>query len=51
MAALKKGRKVRAPSGRMLGKSQEGKFYGKCHRNYTADEPIRFGAGKGEMVR
>jgi len=35
----------------MLGKSQERKLYGKCHRNYTADEPIRFGASKGEMVR
>jgi hypothetical protein len=30
------GRKVRAPQGRVLGNTQEGQPYGKCHRKHTA---------------
>jgi hypothetical protein len=30
------GRKVRAPPGRVLGNTQEGRPYGECHRNHTA---------------
>ena len=44
------GRKVRAPLSKALGNTQEGRPYGKCHRNTppTAGLP---GPSKGEMVR
>ncbi len=38
------GRKVRAPQGRVLANGQEGRPYGKCHRNYTAD-PVSASCG------
>jgi len=49
-APIQLGRKVRAPPSRVLGNTQEGEPYGKCHRN-TPPAAGLASAGKGEMVR
>ena len=49
-APIQSGRKVRAPPSRVLGNTQEGRPYGKYHRN-TPPMAGFAGAGKGEMAR
>ena len=43
-------RKVRAGQGTVVANGHPGRPAGKCHRKYTADDPI-WDTGNGEMVR
>ncbi|KKO45076.1 hypothetical protein WG68_12930 [Arsukibacterium ikkense] len=51
-ACVSKGRKVRAPQGRVPGNAWGARAYDQCNREQTADGPyVSSGSGKGERVR
>jgi len=53
-ACVSRGRKVRAPQGRVPGNAWGARAYDQCNREQTADGPAFFekqGSGKGERVR